>query len=129
MVYTHVFIQQHQKATITITHFTIDIYFVQGVVFKVITGNGKSAISAWKSGIGSTSDKSCRNISSTTCTDHYRDPRVDDWDALGVIKVLSNILKLFSFIGSQFLSLVTIKYIYMGQNICVALNCCGISFV
>jgi hypothetical protein len=60
-----------------------------GVIFKVVAGNGKSALNAWKDGTDSTNDKPCRNISNTNCTDHYRDPRIDEWDILNVTKVKS----------------------------------------
>ncbi|XP_060560995.1 uncharacterized protein LOC132720794 [Ruditapes philippinarum] len=63
------------------------------VIFKVVAGNGKSALNAWRNGTESTSDKSCRNISNTNCTHHYRDPRIDEWDTLNVTKVRYSIYK------------------------------------
>ncbi|XP_060560970.1 protein lev-9-like [Ruditapes philippinarum] len=63
------------------------------VIFKVVAGNGKSALNAWRDGTESTSEKSCRDISKLNCTNHYRDPRIDEWDTLNVTKVRYSVYK------------------------------------
>jgi hypothetical protein len=92
---------------------------LSGVIFKVVAGNGKSALNAWRNGTESTNDKLCRNISTTNCTDHYRDPIIDEWDTLNVTKVKS----LWKYLTSNWTYLTLIIHVLMIYGtICIVLN-------
>ena len=57
-------------------------------MFRGTADNGDDVVSVYLGGDGlTTTDPDCMLVQNNSCTQHYRNPKLDSWETLGVRKV------------------------------------------